>query len=165
MIKLKILVLFNLKFKKDILKLKRILNYNAFKQISEQTYIGNLDNNEILVLKEKISKGLEQGLEEKALMELIYKEAFELATDLELDEDLIESINKGKKELMFIAQDIDEIVSEIVIEAMLEKQNLLANMTSLTLSKRILLEAEKLEILNKQCEKLEEEIKEMKKGD
>lgn len=116
-------------------------------------------------LKEKISKGLEQGLEEKALMELIYKEAFELATDLELDEDLIESINKGKKELMFIAQDVDEIVSEIVIEAMLEKQNLLANMTSLTLSKRILLEAEKLEILNKQCEKLEEEIKEMKKGD
>lgn len=116
-------------------------------------------------LKEKISKGLEQGLEEKALMELTYKEAFELATDLELDEDLIESINKGKKELMFIAQDVDEIVSEIVIEAMLEKQNLLANMTSLTLSKRILLEAEKLEILNKQCEKLEEEIKEMKKGD
>ena len=116
-------------------------------------------------LKEKISKGLEQGLKEKALMELIYKEAFELATDLELDEDLIESINKGKKELMFIAQDIDEIVSEIVIEAMLEKQNLLANMASLTLSKRILLEAEKLEILNKQCEKLEEEIKEMKKGD
>ena len=116
-------------------------------------------------LKEKISKGLEQGLEEKALMELIYKEAFELATDLEIDEDLIESINKGKKELMFIAQDVDEIVSEIVIEAMLEKQNLLANMTSLTLSKRILLEAEKLEILNKQCEKLEEEIKEMKKGD
>lgn len=64
---------------------------------------------------------------------------------------------------MFIAQDVDEIVSEIVIEAMLDKQNLLANMTSLTLSKRILLEAEKLEILNKQCEKLEEEIKEMKK--
>lgn len=116
-------------------------------------------------LKEKISKELEQGLEEKALMELVYKEAFELATDLELDEDLIESINKGKKELMFIAQDVDEIVSEIVIEAMLEKQNLLANMTSLTLSKRILLEAEKLEILNKQCEKLEEEIQEMKKGD
>lgn len=116
-------------------------------------------------LKEKISKGLEQGLEEKALMELIYKETFELATDLELDEDLIESINKGKKELMFIAQDVDEIVSEIVIEVMLEKQNLLANMTSLTLSKRILLEAEKLEILNKQCEKLEEEIQEMKKGD
>lgn len=116
-------------------------------------------------LKEKISKGLEQGLEEKALMELIYKKAFELATDLELDEDLIESINKGKKELMFIAQDVDEIVSEIVIEAMLEKQNLLANMTSLTLSERILLEAEKLEILNKQCEKLEEEIQEMKKGD
>nr|WP_302967788.1 CRISPR-associated endonuclease Cas2 [Methanobrevibacter smithii] len=56
MIKLKILVLFNLKFKKDILKLERILNYNAFKQISEKTYIGNLDNNEILILKEKISK-------------------------------------------------------------------------------------------------------------
>ena len=116
-------------------------------------------------LKERISKGLEQGLKEKELMELIYKETFELATDLELDEDLIESINKGKKELMFIAQDIDEIVGEIVIEAMLEKQNLLANMVSLTLSKKILLEAEKLEILNKQCEKLEEEIQEMKKGD
>nr|DAI99493.1 MAG TPA: Receptor recognition protein, Long tail, Helical sandwich, Tail fiber [Caudoviricetes sp.] len=116
-------------------------------------------------LKERISKGLEQGLKEKELMELIYKETFELATDLELDEDLIESINKGKKELMFIAQDIDEIVSEIVIEAMLEKQNLLANMVSLTLSKKILLEAEKIEILNKQCEKLEEEIQEMKKGD
>ena len=116
-------------------------------------------------LKEKISKGLEQGLEEKELMELIFKETFELATDLELDEDLVESINKGKKELLFIAQDIDEIVGEIVIEAMLEKQLLLQNMTSLALSKKILLEAEKIEILNKQCEKLEGEIQEMKKGD
>ena len=123
-------------------------------------------NNEIeTVLVYNIFGENRNELEEKALMELIYKKAFELATDLELDEDLIESINKGKKELMFIAQDVDEIVSEIVIEAMLEKQNLLANMTSLTLSKRILLEAEKLEILNKQCEKLEEEIQEMKKGD
>lgn len=52
---MKILILFDLKFKKDILKLKRILNFNAFKQINKTTYIGNLDN-DVVVFKEKISK-------------------------------------------------------------------------------------------------------------
>ena len=133
-------------------EIETVLVYNIF---------GEDRNN----LKIKVSKGLEEGLDEKTLMESIYKEAFELATDLEIDEDLMKSIDKGKKELLFIAQDIDEIVGEIVIEVMLEKQLLFKNMTSLALSKKILLEAEKAEILNKQCEKLEEEIQEMKKGD
>ena len=131
----------------------------------EEVTVYNLFGEERQQLKDMVTKEMEEDTTGKDLMNLIYEKAFNLATDLELDEDLIESINKGKKELMFIAQDVDEIVSEIVIEVMLEKQNLLANMTSLTLSKRILLEAEKLEILNKQCKKLEEEIQEMKKGD
>ena len=38
-------------------------------------------------------------------------------------------------------------------------------MQSLALTKKMLLETEKLDLINRDCEKLEGEIKEMKKGD
>ena len=53
---MKILILFDLKFKKDILKLKRILNYHDFKQLNKTSYIGNLDSGEIAIFKESIPK-------------------------------------------------------------------------------------------------------------
>ena len=98
-------------------------------------------------------------------MNLIYEKAFNLATDIEIDDELIDSINKGNKELMLIAQDVEEIVGEIVMEVLLEKQLLIEQMQSLALTKKILLETEKLDLINRDCEKLEGEIKEMKKGD
>ena len=101
----------------------------------------------------------------KDLMNLIYEKAFNLATDIEIDDELIDSINKGNKELMLIAQDVEEIVGEIVMEVLLEKQLLIEQMQSLALTKKMLLETEKLDLINRDCEKLEGEIKEMKKGD
>lgn len=131
----------------------------------EEITVYNLFGEERQQLKNMVTKEIGEDTTGKDLMNLIYEKAFNLATDIEIDDELIDSINKGNKELMLIAQDIEEIVGEIVMEVLLEKQLLIEQMQSLALTKKMLLETEKLDLINRDCEKLEGEIKEMKKGD
>lgn len=131
----------------------------------EEITVYNLFGEERQQLKDIITKEMGEDTTGKDLMNLIYEKAFNLATDVEIDDELIDSINKGNKELMLIAQDVEEIVGEIVMEVLLEKQLLIEQMQSLALTKKMLLETEKLDLINRDCEKLEGEIKEMKKGD
>lgn len=131
----------------------------------EEVTVYNLFGEERQQLKDIITKEMGEDTTGKDLMNLIYEKAFNLATDIEIDDELIDSINKGNKELMLIAQDVEEIVGEIVMEVLLEKQLLIEQMQSLALTKKMLLETEKLDLINRDCEKLEGEIKEMKKGD
>lgn len=131
----------------------------------EEITVYNLFGEERQQLKNMVTKEMGEDTTGKDLMNLIYEKAFNLATDIEIDDELIDSINKGNKELMLIAQDVEEIVGEIVMEVLLEKQLLIEQMQSLALTKKMLLETEKLDLINRDCEKLEGEIKEMKKGD
>lgn len=131
----------------------------------EEITVYNLFGEERQQLKNMVTKEMGEDTTGKDLMNLIYEKAFNLATDIEINDELIDSINKGNKELMLIAQDIEEIVGEIVMEVLLEKQLLIEQMQSLALTKKMLLETEKLDLINRDCEKLEGEIKEMKKGD
>nr|DAE62963.1 MAG TPA: hypothetical protein [Caudoviricetes sp.] len=149
------------------LKLSEIrkIYYVEIKGNIEEITVYNLFGEERQQLKNMVTKEMEEDTTGKDLMNLIYEKAFNLATDIEIDDELIDSINKGNKELMLIAQDVEEIVGEIVMEVLLEKQLLIEQMQSLALTKKILLETEKLDLINRDCEKLEGEIKEMKKGD
>lgn len=131
----------------------------------EEMTVYNLFGEEKQQLKDIITKEMGEDTTGKDLMNSIYEKAFNLATDIEIDDELIDSIDKGNKELMLIAQDVEEIVGEIVMEVLLEKQLLIEQMQSLALTKKMLLETEKLDLINRDCEKLEGEIKEMKKGD
>lgn len=131
----------------------------------EEITVYNLFGEERQQLKNMVTKEIGEDTTGKDLMNLIYEKAFNLATDIEIDDELIDSINKGNKELMLIAQDVEEIVGEIVMEVLLEKQLLIEQMQSLALTKKMLLETEKLDLINRDCEKLEGEIKKMKKGD
>lgn len=149
------------------LKLSEIrkIYYVEIKGNIEEITVYNLFGEERQQLKNMVTKEMGEDTTGKDLMNLIYEKAFNLATDIEIDDELIDSINKGNKELMLIAQDIEEIVGEIVMEVLLEKQLLIEQMQSLALTKKMLLETEKLDLINRGCEKLEGEIKEMKKGD
>ena len=149
------------------LKLQEIrkIYYVEIKGNIEEITVYNLFGEERQQLKNMVTKEMGEDTTGKDLMNLIYEKAFNLATDIEIDDELIDSINKGNKELMLIAQDVEEIVGEIVMEVLLEKQLLIEQMQSLALTKKMLLETEKLDLINRDCEKLEGEIKEMKKGD
>lgn len=143
----------------------RKIYYVEIKGNIEEVTVYNLFGEERQQLKNMVTKEMGEDTTGKDLMNLIYEKAFNLATDIEIDNELIDSINKGNKELMLIAQDVEEIVGEIVMEVLLEKQLLIEQMQSLALTKKMLLETEKLDLINRDCEKLEGEIKEMKKGD
>lgn len=149
------------------LKLSEIrkIYYVEIEENIKEITVYNLFGEERQQLKNMVTKEMGEDTTGKDLMNLIYEKAFNLATDIEIDDELINSINKGNKELKLIAQDVEEIVGEIVMEVLLEKQLLIEQMQSLALTKKMLLETEKLDLINKDCEKLEGEIKEMKKGD
>lgn len=51
---MKILVLADMRFKKDFEKLKRLLDYNAFRPFNSNTFVGDLSNDELLLLKNEI---------------------------------------------------------------------------------------------------------------
>ncbi len=53
---MKILILFNIKFKQEISKLKRVLDYNGFRAFNSNTYIGELNSEQLAILKSEISK-------------------------------------------------------------------------------------------------------------
>ncbi|MDO5849411.1 MAG: CRISPR-associated endonuclease Cas2 [Methanobrevibacter sp.] len=58
---MKVLIIFNVKFKKDISKLKKLLDYNAFRQINSTTYIGELSNNELEILRNEIKQNFNEN--------------------------------------------------------------------------------------------------------
>ena len=109
------------------LKLSEIrkIYYVEIKGNIEEITVYNLFGEERQQLKNMVTKEMEEDTTGKDLMNLIYEKAFNLATDIEIDDELIDSINKGNKELMLIAQDVEEIVGEIVMEVLLEKQLLI----------------------------------------
>ena len=112
-----------------------------------------------------INKDLDTGLEGVDLIESVYTETFKLATDLEVDVPLIDAMENPSKELTMIMHDVLDIVKEIIMEVLYERHNLIIQLQPVMLAKKTLLESEKLEILNGECERLEKEIEELKKGD
>lgn len=53
---MKLIILFNLKFKQEKNRLIRILNFHGFKKINETSYFGNLMKEEIEEIKKNISE-------------------------------------------------------------------------------------------------------------
>lgn len=136
-----------------------------YKEELETITVYNLFGEEKQSIKDMINKDLDTGLEGVDLIESVYTETFKLATDLEVDVPLIDAMENPSKELTMIMHEVLDIVKEIIMEVLYERHNLIIQLQPVMLAKKTLLESEKLEILNGECERLEKEIEELKKGD
>ena len=114
-------------------------------------------------IKGMLTNNIESGLEGNDLVESVFTEVFETCTDLVIDEDIIEIINKPKLDMIKILQDVKEIVQEVIIEALLERVDMISQLEIASYTQMMILKAERVKIINNQCKQLEKEIEDLKK--
>ena len=128
----------------------------------EKVTIFNLLGEDRENIKKMLSGNIENGLEGNKLVESVFTEVFELCTDLTLDKNVIEVINKPKLDMIKILQDVKEIVQEVIIETLLERVDMISQLEIASYTQLMILKSEKVNIINKQCKQLEKDIEELK---
>lgn len=128
----------------------------------EKVTIFNLLGEDRENIKKMLSGNIENGLEGNELIESVFTEIFELCTDLTLDKNVIEVINKPKLDMIKILQDVKEIVQEVIIETLLERVDMISQLEIASYTQLMILKSEKVNIINKQCKQLEKDIEELK---
>lgn len=128
----------------------------------EKVTIFNLLGEDRENIKKMLGGNIENGLEGNELVESVFTEVFELCTDLTLDKNVIEVINKPKLDMIKILQDVKEIVQEVIIETLLERIDIISQLEIASYTQLMILKSEKVNIINKQCKQLEKDIEELK---
>lgn len=128
----------------------------------EKVTIFNLLGEDRENIKKMLGGNIENGLEGNELVESVFTEVFELCTDLTLDKNVIEVINKPKLDMIKILQDVKEIVQEVIIETLLERVDMISQLEIASYTQLMILKSEKVNIINKQCKQLEKDIEELK---
>lgn len=128
----------------------------------EKVTIFNLLGEDRENIKKMLGGNIENGLEGNELIESVFTEVFELCTDLTLDKNVIEVINKPKLDMIKILQDVKEIVQEVIIETLLERVDMISQLEIASYTQLMILKSEKVNIINKQCKQLEKDIEELK---
>lgn len=128
----------------------------------EKVTIFNLLGEDRENIKKMLGGNIENGLEGNELVESVFTEVFELCTDLTLDKNIIEVINKPKLDMIKILQDVKEIVQEVIIETLLERVDMISQLEIASYTQLMILKSEKVNIINKQCKQLEKDIEELK---
>lgn len=128
----------------------------------EKVTVFNLLGEDRENIKKMLSGNIENGLEGNELVESVFTEVFEVCTDLTLDKDIIEVINKPKLDMIKILQDIKEIVQEVIIETLLERLDIISQLEIASYTQLMILKSEKVKIINNQCKQLEKDIEELK---
>lgn len=136
-------------------------NVDVFGNIEKVT-IFNLLGEDRENIKKMLGGNIENGLEGNELIESVFTEVFELCTDLTLDKNVIEVINKPKLDMIKILQDVKEIVQEVIIETLLERVDMISQLEIASYTQLMILKSEKVNIINKQCKQLEKDIEELK---
>lgn len=112
-------------------------------------------------LKEKIKKLMEQNLEGIALVEEIFTDVISEITNIVVDEDVIEVLNRPTADMLIVMQEVYDIINEISIECMMDSYQQLCQIEMVSYSKMNLFKAQKIELLEKKNKELEKEIKEI----
>ena len=96
-------------------------------------------------------------------IEDIYNILFPICTNIEVDEDIIDVLNNPNKDMILVLNEVREILDEIYLEILLNQSQQLSEIEKGLILKNNLLRSEKIELLGKDCKKIEEEINIMKK--
>ena len=128
----------------------------------EKVTVFNLLGDDRENIKKMLSGNIENGLEGNELVESVFTEVFEVCTDLTLDKNIIEVINKPKLDMIKVLQEVKEIVQEVIIEALLERVDMINQLEIASYTQLMILKTEKVNMINKQCKQLEKDIEELK---
>ena len=122
----------------------------------------NEEREEIRLQLEDIIEGKTEPTLDAEDIEDIYNILFPVCTNIEVDENIIGVLNNPNKDMVLVLNEVREILDEIYLEVLLNQSQQLTELEKGLILKRNLLKGEKIELLTKDCKKLEKEIEEIK---
>lgn len=99
------------------------------------------------------------------IAEELYTDILLNCTDLEIDEPIIDILANPTGNLLLLMRDIIDIFNELQMEMLLNQYNAINELEKLQYTQLMILKSQKVDIIKKKAEKIQDEIDELKKDD
>lgn len=99
------------------------------------------------------------------IAEELYIDILLNCTDLEIDEPIVDMLANPTGNLLLLMRDIIDIFNELQMEMLLNQYNAINELEKLQYTQLMILKSQKVDIIKKKAEKIQDEIDELKKDD
>lgn len=125
----------------------------------EKVTVYNILDEEREEIRNKISEIIkDKNVLEAEEVEEVYNILFKTCTNIEVDEETIDTINNPNKDMILILNEVKEILDELYLEVLLNQSQQLSEIEKGLVMKRNLLRGEKIELLGRDCKRIKNEI-------
>lgn len=117
------------------------------------------------ILLNKIKELTNNDKNDSEIAEELYTDILLNCTDLEIDEPIVNILANPTGNLLLLMRDIIDIFNELQMEMLLNQYNAINELEKLQYTQLMILKSQKVDIIKKKAEKIQDEIDELKKDD
>lgn len=117
------------------------------------------------ILLNRIKELTNNDKNDSEIAEELYTDILLNCTDLEIDEPIIDVLTNPTGNLLLLMRDIIDIFNELQMEMLLNQYNAINELEKLQYTQLMILKSQKVDIIKKKAEKIQDEIDELKKDD
>ena len=117
------------------------------------------------ILLNRIKELSNNDKNDSEIAEELYTDILLNCTDLEIDEPIVDMLANPNGHLLLLMRDIIDIFNELQMEMLLNQYNAINELEKLQYTQLMILKSQKIDIIKKKAEKIQDEIDELKKDD
>lgn len=117
------------------------------------------------ILLNRIKELTNNDKNDSEIAEELYTDILLNCTDLEIDEPIVDILANPTGNLLLLMRDIIDIFNELQMEMLLNQYNAINELEKLQYTQLMILKSQKVDIIKKKAEKIQDEIDELKKDD
>lgn len=117
------------------------------------------------ILLNRIKELSNNDKNDSEIAEELYTDILLNCTDLEIDEPIVDMLANPTGNLLLLMRDIIDIFNELQMEMLLNQYNAINELEKLQYTQLMILKSQKVDIIKKKAEKIQDEINELKKDD
>lgn len=117
------------------------------------------------ILLNRIKELSNNDKNDSEIAEELYTDILLNCTDLEIDEPIVDMLANPTGNLLLLMRDIIDIFNELQMEMLLNQYNAINELEKLQYAQLMILKSQKIDIIKKKAEKIQDEIDELKKDD
>lgn len=117
------------------------------------------------ILLNKIKELTNNDKNDSEIAEELYTDILLNCTNLEIDEPIVDVLANPTGNLLLLMRDIVDIFNELQMEMLLNQYNAINELEKLQYTQLMILKSQKVDIIKKKAEKIQDEIDELKKDD
>ena len=117
------------------------------------------------ILLNRIKELSNNDKNDSEIAEELYTDILLNCTDLEIDEPIVDMLANPTGNLLSLMRDIIDIFNELQMEMLLNQYNAINELEKLQYTQLMILKSQKVDIIKKKAEKIQDEIDELKKDD